>query len=207
MKRSILLVAACAVCSFVIASCSSSTSPSSANNNSSGDTPFQNTGDSYYPLTEGSTWTYVGAQNYTVTATGDSTGGGITWRRLVASTGASAFARWNGNQLKGINIAPVALAELEVLDITPGAMWSFDININGGDTHYAYKDSLQGLTKTIQGKTYSDVIELRMVYSTNYGGITLLSDTATYFYAKGVGMIEANIGAIGTIDLQSYSIK
>lgn len=111
------------------------------------------------------------------------------------------------NKLVGINISPaISTQEIEGLDITPNARWSFDITSTGIPTHYTYVDSLQGQSITVLGHTYTDVIVLHLVYSFSFQG---LSETlgGTYYFAKGVGLVEADLDQMGSIMLESYSIK
>jgi hypothetical protein len=206
MKLNQILVLGALLVVGTLASCSSTTTGPN-NTIDPAQTPNQATSDTYYPLTEGSTWTYTGVQNYTQTATGDSTIGGKSWKRLINTAGGVAYARWVGNLLKGINISPaVNTDEIAALDITPGAQWTFDITSTGIPTHYVFTDSLQGQSITVLGKKYDDVIVVHLVYGFSFGGITQ-SLEGSYYYAKNVGLVEADLGPAGSIMLQSYSIK
>ena len=205
MKKLLLVVSL--LTATALASCSNSSSPSSPDT-----TPTQTnntqTADTYFPLTEGSTWTYVGIKNYTQTASGDSTIGGKSWKKITNTAGGIAYARWVGNKLMGINIAPiVATDEICGLDITLGAQWTFDINASGATNHYIFVDSLQGQSVTVLGKTYSNVIVLHLSDYVNYAGNNFLATEGLYYYAKGIGLVKADFGVNGAVELQSYSIK
>lgn len=201
------LVLGALLASGMFAGCSSNaTGPSTSDTTQQ--TPNQATTDTYFPLTEGSTWTYVGIRSYTETALGDSTIGGKSWKKLTSDIGGVAYARWVGSKLMGINISPIiAPDEICGLDITQGAQWTFDLNAGGADNHYIFVDSLQGQSISVLGKNYSDVIVVHLSDYLTYAGSSFLATEALYYYAKGVGLVLADFGPSGKLELQSYSIK
>lgn len=184
--------------------CSSSpTSPGTNSNNNS------NPSDSYLPLTTGSTWTYVGVRAYTLTILGDTTYNGKSWKILnnSASVGVG-FVRKDGTIYTQISPSgsPVA-GEFIGLNEAPGSTWAWDISAGGVTNHYAYTNQAQGLTHTVLGKDYSNVIQVHLVYTASLNGTVVQSATGDYYYAKGIGMIDADLGSLGSSQLSSYSIK
>ena len=171
------------------------------------------TTDFWWPLTKGTTWTYTGYADYVQTVTGDTVIDGKPYANIssVSSTpgvqNSTCFAYWTGTQLFSRNYGGIiATSEICAIDITPNSTWSFDITANGLVNHYVFTNLEQGLTRTVLGQSYSDVIHVHLDQSFNFGGQTSTL-SGEYYYSKGIGLIEATFLGGATIYLKSYSIK
>lgn len=90
----------------------------------------------------------------------------------------------------------------------PGATWFDTINIvNAGQQQTGllqYTMLEKGITKTVLGKVYTDVISVRQDAALLINGTVYpLNNIATYYYAKGVGYIET-ASVRDTIRILSY---
>ncbi len=65
----------------------------------------------------------------------------------------------------------------------------------------------KGISFTVNGQSYSNVAHVHLKESFVFGGQTQVFSNADYYYAKGVGLIKADLGSAGEENLTSYSIK
>lgn len=164
----------------------------------------------YYPLTKGSTWTYTGRSNYTMTVLGDTTVNGTTWTRLSNSlTGLTTFARKSGTTY--YNVDSLGGTERIMLkDEAVGSTWSFEVlgpNFTPNKQEFAIAET--GITKTVGGHEYKDVMRVHLITYV-FNSVTndwSLATTSDLYFSKGVGPIYYDYGALGAISLASYSIK
>jgi hypothetical protein len=118
-------------------------------------------------------------------------------------------------------ILPTGIEELYLKDDqNVNASWSLpDITVNFGGSPTViktlYKITEKGITKTVQGKSYSNVTHVRLDLSTTVLGFPLPLGGGDFFYARGVGMISTaiNITVPGqpaitqTSELTAHEIK
>jgi hypothetical protein len=206
MKKTLVFLGIAAL-AFLTACSNNPTSPSSNNNNT-----ISNVTDStsYQPLTHASTWTYTGAASYTVTVLGDTTVNGKSYR-IIYNSGASGTGLVRKDGPIYYNFSPTGVpisGEFTGLNETPGSTWGYDLTSTPGTvTHYTFTNAAQGLTHNVLGKTYTKVIDVRLDYTYTFNGVPAGSGTGHYYYAQGIGLIEADLGALGGSQLVSYSIK
>lgn len=98
-------------------------------------------------------------------------------------------------------------------DLAAGANWTTTANVPGGTVPIQVKTTIveKGISKTIQGKTYTNVIHSQadVQYKLNTAFQTVL--IYDFYVAKGVGMIgiyaKTPSGPLTDTELVSYSIK
>ena len=178
------------------------------------------------PLTANSTWTYKNnpGSSFTVTATSrDTVAAGRKYRVLLNSSGSNLYLAKAGSAYYRFgSIADLGVAAVEELYlkddqpvnatwqitqafIAPGIPLPLTANLN-----YSIKE--KGITRVVSGKTFNNVINVRLDLSIvglgNIGG-------GNFYYAEGVGLIENAINvtvpgqaAISQSQvLTAYSIK
>ncbi|MDP4220794.1 MAG: hypothetical protein Q8916_05150 [Bacteroidota bacterium] len=205
MKNSFRLLALAAF-TFLVG-CSSSPTAPTTNNNSTESNATDST--SYFPLSTGSSWHYTGFADYTVSIVGDTTFNGHSWK-IINNTASSGrgFVRKSGTTY--INFSPSGqpvAGEFIGVNEAPGSTWAWDITNNGLATHYAFTNAKQGMTHIVLGKTYKNVIDVHLDYSSTFNGVVVQTSTGEYYYAQGIGLIDADLGSLGSSQLTSYTIK
>lgn len=163
----------------------------------------------YVPSCDGSWYDYDlegfgGTQSVTDTTKyiKDTVISGVTFRKIYypvadnyvyisCTNGETRFITYDATSLGGATtdiINYVVLKANGAINTT----WVDNITLTSGLT-YVYKSTLKekNISRTVNGKTFSDVMHVVTDVGTNVPGIgfTVLT-TSDYFYAKGVGMIE-----------------
>lgn len=150
---------------------------------------------SFYPLTQGNQWTYKmkDGNSYTNEVT-DANGNVFIMKNSmmpntvqVKKDGEIYYANYWDN------------ADFHVLlkdDLTPGEKWDVKFKANGLDNILAMTVKETGLTKEVNGTTYSDVImveaESKILMN---GNIMPLNYFTQYYYANNVGLIMTTSSA------------
>jgi hypothetical protein len=167
----------------------------------------------YQPTKTGSTWTYSGALNYTVTAKKDTVFNGKIWsifRNSSASSNAF-FRKENGDYYQyALTPSNEVLNLLYLKDtVSVGTSWINDVVLNGTKTRYQYTLIAVGLNKTVGASPFTNVLQVHLnvyVDVSNSGNYTLYSK-AEYYYAKDVGFIYSDLYVQGITQLSTYFIK
>lgn len=215
---SLLLIA-----SFVVVSCQKeiedpdSTSNNNGNNGNNGN---NNSPDSYHPLSVGSWWkmkdTASGNIATTTVVNGSRTINNIVYSAMKSSN--SPDTAWAASPKPNYYIAgqgnsPNSGAAYNIvfhfLNDTASVGYSWEYNAGQGNGFAAIiKTTIiaKGLSMTVEGKNYTNVIQSRMVLSYDILGQVMPFATYDYFVAKGVGIIKlrADINAFST-SMQSCS--
>ena len=169
----------------------------------------------YQPTSAGSTWSYTGAISYNVTATGNNQViNGKTFQEFETKQGTTvtkSYINKDNGVYTGIgmvkNMGNVAIAILNE-GVAVGKSWEQTAKVDGVDVKMILTMEEKGLTKTVAGRTFKDVIHVQMISSYSFMGEDLgLELTADYYFAKGVGLVFADLGTYGTVVLDSYTIK
>ena len=180
----------------------------------------------FSPLTAGSTWTYQNTPGtpFTLTATNrDTVAAGKTYRVLTSTGGVNNYRGKSGNDYYRFGAFAVAglngVEELYLKDNQEvNGTWSASQNITVPNIPFpltgilTYTIKSKGSTRTVAGKSFSNVIYVRLDISISGLGSIGGGD---FYYAEGVGLIEStlNITAPGqpainqTQILTAYSIK
>ena len=213
MKKAIfILFSAC----LVIISCKKDKpDPVAANNK-----PYANSND-------GSNWIYeVKTQNpagdtTTTNDTGrvsspDTTIGSKSYYRVIHNDGTHTYYNVSGSdyyQFQHVVLPSVLDTSIEVLylkdNAASGTSWSQNLTVSflGIPLPITFTSSITGtgLTKTVNGVTYNDVINVGTVLSAP--GLTITSDIQNY-YARNIGLIQGDYnidisGGLGSIHTQT----
>jgi hypothetical protein len=169
----------------------------------------------YLPTTKGSTWNYGGITPYTLTVTGATkVVNGKTYYEMETKQGSDvrkSYVVKDKGVYTAIGFVPNSgEIELSILkEETPvGKPWEQTNVINGVETKMACTIVEKDVTKTVEGKTYKNVINVQMVTTFLFKGQDLgTAITTNYYYAKGVGLILSDFGAQGQVPLLTYDVK
>lgn len=170
---------------------------------------------SYITLTAGSSRNYelknntppASTNNYTITSTNrDTSINGRSYHVFSSSTGGSEYYAQTGNDYYTYQVLPVAIGttNVEILflkdNAAVGATWvaaSAPLSVPGVPfpltINITNKLEEKGLSRTVNGKTYTDVIHVSSIIavaSLPGGGVT--SDIH-YYYAPKYGLIENSV--------------
>lgn len=185
--------------------------------------------DSYWPLTPGSSWTYkdvagTSTTSYTVNMTGGTST--INDKKYYITTAVKYGTNiinyvYEGNHIYALRAAFASLGgtslEFQVCnDGEPaGFTWttqpSDDGFINGVAAQTVNKVVSTNGNRTVNGKTYGNVIHMQVDLQYDFGGGFESAAIYDFYLAKGVGLIESDTSSEGTsIDsstLTSYTVK
>jgi hypothetical protein len=199
---------------------------------------------SYFPLTTNSTWSYKGASfSYTVTVTGSTKViNGITCYQIkeladTSNTPTYSYVYQTGNKYYEISYnelnvggTPFTLKMID-LDLAVGSNWvSYDTSNQYTLVSYTGQVTGTGLTRTVNGITYNNVISVQQTTSAAFTPAyiatlstylspseiqSLESSLSTYsasqvtYFALGVGFIEQTSTTTSALDVQliSSSVK
>lgn len=169
----------------------------------------------YLPTTQGSTWSYGGSSPYSLTATGKTKViDGKTYSEMETKQGNETRKSYVLKE-KGVytaigmdpSLGDIALTFLK--EETPvGKPWFQTNTINGVQTKMTFTIIEKGITKTVQGNTFKDVIHVQMNSTYTFMGMEMdLGIPTDYYWAKGVGLILTDMGQMGNFPLMTYNIK
>jgi len=217
MKRNLLVILA--VLTLFYVSCkkdSANTTPSSA--------------DSYFPVTSGSTWRYYdfvqGSSTDTITL--KMTGGTSIFNNKTyyntatksTNSGAGTEYFYSANHsyaIRALNAYAGTIIELKLYNDTA----TVGNNLISTPTDNGLVDVIpartintvvaKNLTRTINGKTFTDVIHTKVDFQYDYSGNYQTGFSYDFYLAKGIGMIESQLTILGgTYEeevILDYSIK
>ena len=181
----------------------------------------------YIPMCDGSWYTY----NDTITGTTqiatdtlkyakDTTIGSLTFKKFYSSTvqnstftnctnGVTRIITYNAVGASGSTVSAIDLTLLKA-NLAVNSTWT-DIIVNPIGQQVQYIDSIKekGVSRTVSGINYPDVIHVFVTTGIDIAGIGfIVTNTTDYYYARGVGLIEAIIADpnSGTI-LQHRTLK
>ncbi len=180
---------------------------------SSSDTVPVSTAGQYLNLNAGSTWEYStdGSANTAVVTVIDSTKLAFTKNYKVfhsatlGTTSSNYYTYKNGNYYLLIAKTAGGYEELVYLKDSSevGKKWSATVSPSGTAVVYNYEVKENGLTKTINSTTYTNVVHLKLT-------VPISGYMADAYYAPKVGLIKSdavNSGVTSITELKSYSLK
>ena len=161
------------------------------------------------------------ANNFTFRFLGDTTIGGLSYRK-IKSEGSS-----NGNPITYFNCTTGVTTAINYAAVTAGGAVISEIKTTGlkanvpvGDTWtdqlvqsstqtttYTYTMVAKGIPRTVSGINYPDVIQVNSVTSvTNpFGGGDIVVGTGTNYFARGIGPIENILNStLGGTSFQTF---
>ncbi len=163
----------------------------------------------YYPICSGSVYKYsdtsagsstATASNYTLTYIKDTliesktykkfTGAGQQNTFFNCTSGVSTAIVLNGSTQGGILLPYVKITTLKE-NAAVGTLWSDTITVNGQDAVYTYNIVSKGITKTVAGVTYADVIHVHEQTTIDLMGTVIPAGQSEYYFARGIGLIES----------------
>jgi hypothetical protein len=162
----------------------------------------------FQPVTAGSTWTYnsvsssTATKNYTLTSTGnDSLIDGKAYKIFKNSAGPNEYAYKTGNDYYRYSFFEALNQALDLLylreNYSVGEKWTQNKNatINGvnGTAILECVVAAKGVTHTVSGKTYADVMDIKINPTFSVNGILLTNNKADihYYFANNVGFIHS----------------
>lgn len=178
----------------------------------------------YAPYTAGSTFTYENINNkkdtmrYTLTVGGDTTVNGVKYVRL-GNDSTHTFIRCNeGDYVQiadALRFQDYIASDLKTTYLKDypaiGNSWNDTVEVSDGTRTVAaiikYTISQKGISKTVLGRNFADVITVRVDgFALVLGNPVSVGTIGTVYYAKGTGMIETDADG-DTTRLKSFSIK
>lgn len=167
------------------------------------------------PTTTGIKWTYGGIAPYTIIVTENlKVINGKTYHELQFQQGVTAYKSFvvkNKGVYTAIGmITGMGNLEIDILKegLSLGSTWEQTDILNGINVALKFTIAEKDINKTIEGKTYNNVINVKMACNYTYSGIeTGIHFTTNYYSAKGVGLILSDLGAKGKIPLQIFDVK
>jgi hypothetical protein len=183
-----------------------------------------NTSD-YQPVSANSEWDYTSTMtgpSHQVALGTDTTINGLRYYKFDI-TRSSTTQRGYMSKVNGVyraygNFDPVGqVVELVYLkDSAVGCNWTNRITVSGFSNYHKYTVSRRDISYTVNGKLFNPVIELNYDFSIDnpLGGGSLTIGGGKYYYAKGVGLIEAyynfdffGVSTTDTTRLTNYTIR
>ena len=178
----------------------------------------------YQPVTANSEWNFSSTSigNYTLKSLGSDTL--INGRKYYKFDNTSSqgtergyISKSNGTywQYAESPVGGIVLEQIYLKDSAIGTNWTNTISVNGFSNYHKYTVSAKDIQRTVNGKTFNNVIELtyEMSLDNPLGGIINAGGGKQYF-AKGIGAIESyfDVGFFGinvsdTTRLVSYTIR
>jgi hypothetical protein len=172
----------------------------------------------YYALTDSTQWTYTdenGLNEFTLTVVGDSTVGGVSYKKLKNSvTGTTTLVQSANNELRILTTVPNAAADSAVLRMLVDTMhlekiWVDSILLadSTSQTLFLYDISSIEDVRLLQGVEYKDVLRVRRRNYLKTASLTAYQGTNYYWYAKDIGLIELDENNGSYFRLKSYQIR
>ncbi|CAL1521038.1 hypothetical protein [Chitinophaga sp. MM2321] len=188
-----------------------------------GDMPATSNCD-YAPYTTGSSFSYIDINQtqdtlaYTLTVSGDTTINNVVYKKVGDDSVFTCSNCKDGIYTQIASILTFQGYKADDLKITylkdnvpAGTSWEDTVAVNNGGVTSSgiLKQTIteKNITKTVNGKNYTDVIVVRMDASAIIlNNPVSVGTISTSYYAKGVGLIEAD-QAEDTIKLLSYTLQ
>ena len=168
----------------------------------------------YMPVTTKTTWSYGGTVPHTTTITGATKViNGRTFHEMETKdsdgTRKSYLLKEDG-VYTGIGIVPITGSQEIIIlkEKAPvGEKWEQQGTIQGAAANMKFEIVEKDVSKTVAGKTYANVIYVKMELNLSLMGQDLGGLIGHLYFAKGVGMILSDFGALGQAPLLTYDIK
>lgn len=161
----------------------------------------------YYPLAPGNTWEYKMKDGSTYTNSVIGIDGNIITLKSTAAPEPTRIKLENStiyNELMTPGNYQPWLSD----DLQKGDTWEAAFTANGLNSIMAFTVKETGISKEVNGKTYSDVIMLEAESKISMNGNLISTNFFTqYYYAKNVGLILTTSSMGDEHALQSYSLN
>jgi len=174
------------------------------------------TGTSYNPLSTGSWWkwkdTASGATTTSTVINKNKTANNIVYTALLSDNGSRTDTAWAASPrpnyyLAAQGVSPNTGAPYDLVfhflndTASVGYSWQYNAGQGNGFTSLIKTTIIaKGLSMTVEGKNYTDVIHTKLDLSYDIFGMVMQFATYDYFTARGVGIIKVrtDINAFGT---------
>lgn len=178
----------------------------------------------YAPYTNNSSFSYIDVNktqdtiSYTLKVSGDTTINGTTYKIVGDDSVFFCSNCKDGNYTQIASILTFQGYKADSLQLTylketapTGSSWSDTVTVSNGQltTKAILQHTItqKGVTKTVNGKNYLDVIAVKLDASAIVlNNPVAIGTISTSYYAKGIGLIEAD-QEDDTIKLVSYTLK
>jgi len=175
----------------------------------------------FLPLNVGTNWTYIsnGVTSKLTVTNKDTVALSRTYKVITDTRGPNQYHGKSGNDYYRFasfqGFLPNGVEELYLKgDQNVNGTWQFIVNVMFGTIPIPvtakYTIVAKSITKTVQGKNYSDVTHVSLALSSALGN----NGGGDFYYAKGIGMISSTLTIIvpgntttNTTELVSYEIK
>lgn len=194
--------------------------------------PVSPANNDYFPATANSSWDYAGSSPYRIAATGGTQGfGGKTFQEFeITEKGVmrKGYVRKENGVYYSIGMINTQAVETVFLkeNAPVGDSWEYSVPFTTAipaglseeekeafalfeeiETKIKYTITAKDIEKTVEGKTYKNVISLKYDVNVDFFGQNMAVVSANYFFAKGVGLILSDLGTLGQIPLKTYVVK
>lgn len=221
MSRSLFFVLAVVV----LASCQKEVDDIIGSGGGGGGGGGNNSASDYQPVSANSEWDYLSTTmgaSHTVALGTDTIINSLRYYKFDKTTSAGTergyISKVNGVYRTYGDFNPAGqVVELTYLkDEAIGSNWTNTITVSGFSNYHKYTVSKRDIQHIVVGKTYNSVIELTYDFSVDdpLGGPIVTVGGGKYYYAKGVGLIEAYFGfsyfgvsSTDTTRLLNYTIR
>ena len=160
----------------------------------------------YYPLASGNTWEYRQKDGSTYTNSVAGIDGQIVTMKNSTVPDPTRVKVENGvmyNELMAPGNYQLWLKD----NLQKGETWEATFTANGLNSIMAFTVKETGISKEVEGKTYSDVVMLEAESKINMNGNLISTNFFTqYYYAKGVGLILTTSSMGDSHSLTSYKV-
>jgi hypothetical protein len=154
----------------------------------------------YYPLAVGNTWTYKmkDGKTFTNTVTGVD---GATFAMSNSMTPAATHVKKNGSDYLTDSFEAGKWLVMLKDGLKKGDTWQVNSILI-----YTVKEV--GISKEVEGRTYSDVVFIEAESKLNMNGnIIPMNFLTQYYYAKGVGLVLTTSSVGDAMPLTAYEVK
>lgn len=164
----------------------------------------------YFPWCNQSVYTFsdtlagggVSSSVKVLTVTGDTLIAGVTYNVSNFSGAGAVFHNCSAGVTS--QLMPNPIGQLQDIPLKEnaavGEQWSVIQNIAGVATTYKYSITAKGISRTVAGVIFPDVIQVHKITETIVAGVPFTTLVEDLFYGRSVGLIEhiTNDGASGS---------
>lgn len=160
----------------------------------------------YYPLKTGNSWTYGNNDGSTFTNKVESDSNGV-FMMSNSTVATQSQVKKDGNVFYTDSYEAGNMQPFLKDDVSAGDKWEIKYLANTINSILSVEIKSTGGTKEVEGKTYTDVMEMEGVMSFNVNGNIINAGTKyNWFYAKDIGLILTTSTLGVNMPLKSYSI-
>lgn len=170
-------------------------------------------GGDFLPVTEGNRWEYGGDFPYSMEFNGNT-------KEINGKTYAEADVEREGQKNNAYllvedgvysSVGFLADNELNIIllkeNVSIGATWETATVINGLNTIYQFSLAEKGIERMVSGENFTDVIRVRVDTNIQIFGVRQVLASQDVYFARGVGIIETDLGQLGHAPLIDYTIN